>query len=105
MKTIDFILKSDIAKAKEDKVNKAKLAHADFLKVCHYCETIACRHKLFSNYFGDSPPECKRQCDVCKHPKQAQKALDDFNRLSMNFYSSAPTARGNGSDLYGGKFN
>lgn len=102
VKSIDFLLKADITKAKEHKMEQAKRCYQDFQQVCTYCETVKCRHNLFSNYFGDKPPECKKMCDVCKDPTAANKALDIFNKLQMNFYTGGRISVQDGSDLYEG---
>lgn len=104
MKTTELILKSEIANSNDNNVEKAKRNYADFLKMGEYCETIACRHKLFSNYFGDVPLPCKNRCDVCKNPKEAQDALDNFLQLSYNFFLE-PVQYEDESDLNGGKCN
>jgi hypothetical protein len=37
-----------------------------------------CRHGVFAKHFGDDPPKCERQCDVCKEPKALQQRFDVF---------------------------
>lgn len=80
----------------------AKQTYKDFLQVTNYCETVHCRHKLFSNYFGDKTPDCRKMCDFCKDPKATTKALETFNKLSMNFYTGGRISAEDGSDLYEG---
>lgn len=97
VKSINFLLTKD-SKDKE----RAKQVMKDFEKIVRYCETLECRHLLFSNYFNDKDkPDCKRRCDVCKDPKKAKHALETYHRLSMNHYSGAVEDTDT-SDLYGG---
>lgn len=86
-------------------MQQTKRAHKDFIQICDYCEQLQCRHKLFSNYFGDDPPNCQKHCDVCKDLEKAKKALDVFNQLSMNIYTGTVMSNGDTSDLYEGKFD
>lgn len=80
-----------------------------FDKLVEHCESLRCRHLLFSHYFGDQPPDCKKRqlCDVCKDPKKAEKALETFHRLAMNSFSSKimKDADFDDSDLYEGGRN
>lgn len=100
MKSIDFLLKME--SQKDPKNERAKRAQKDFEKIVNYCESVNCRHQLFSKYFNDDDiPNCKRRCDVCKDRKQVEKALDVYHQLSMNFYSDA-VMPDSGADLYGG---
>lgn len=100
IKSINFLLTKD-AQTNADK-ERAKQAMKDFEKIVRYCETLECRHLLFSKYFNDKDkPDCKRRCDVCKDPKKAKIALDTFHRLSMNHYSGAIEDTDT-SDLYEG---
>lgn len=47
-----------------------------------FCESLKCRHRLFSDYFGDDPPDCQNRCDVCKNKEVAAKHLEQFQQLS-----------------------
>lgn len=99
MKSIDYLLKMDTQK--DPKNDRSKRAQKDFEKIVNYCESISCRHQLFSKYFNDDEmPNCKRRCDVCKDRKKVEKALEVYQQLSMNYYSAAVVA--DSSDLYGG---
>ncbi|XP_058446184.1 uncharacterized protein LOC131427213 [Malaya genurostris] len=84
-KSIDFLLQQDLHKgkgtAKEDKV---KLAVKNFEKIVDYCESARCRHRLFSDFFGDDPPDCVNMCDVCNDPKKVEKAIETFQKLSVS---------------------
>lgn len=33
---------------------------------------------MFSKYFGDSPPQCKNRCDVCKNKAEVQARINQF---------------------------
>lgn len=81
MKTINSILKNESVNPKDNNVSRALRAHADFLKMCDYCESIECRHKTFANYFGDSLTVCKKRCDVCEKPDDVKIALQIFHSL------------------------
>lgn len=83
-KSIDFLLKQDLQKGKETaKEEKAKLAVKNFEKIVEYCESAYCRHRLFSDFFGDDPPQCNNMCDVCCNPKKVEKAIETFQQLSV----------------------
>lgn len=100
VKSINFLLSRD-AQTNSNK-ERSKQVMKDFEKIVRYCESLECRHVLFSNYFNDKEkPDCKRRCDVCKDPKKAKTALDTYHRLSMNHYSGAVEDTDT-SDLYGG---
>uniref|UniRef100_A0A8D8HUG5 ATP-dependent DNA helicase Q5 n=1 Tax=Culex pipiens TaxID=7175 RepID=A0A8D8HUG5_CULPI len=88
-KSIDFLLRQDLGKSKdkdgkEDKHDKAKLAVKNFEKIVDFCESANCRHKLFSDFFGDDPPDCNGMCDVCTDPKKVEKAIETFQQLSVS---------------------
>ncbi|KAL9698407.1 hypothetical protein quinque_001848 [Culex quinquefasciatus] len=88
-KSIDFLLRQDLGKSKdkdgkEDKHDKAKLAVKNFEKIVDFCESAYCRHKLFSDFFGDDPPDCNGMCDVCTDPKKVEKAIETFQQLSVS---------------------
>lgn len=100
VKSIDFLLKME--SQKNPKNERSKRAQKDFEKIVDYCQSLNCRHQLFSKYFNDDEmPNCKRRCDVCKDRKKAEKALEVYQQLSLNYYSEAVMAD-NGADLYGG---
>lgn len=102
VKTINFLLHQDLNKNPDNPKTKQNIE--EFGKLIQHCESISCRHKLFSNYFGDKDPDCytRKQCDVCKDKKAAQKSLDQFNQLKMNGFSSKIEYDFDSSGLYGG---
>lgn len=82
--SIDFLLKNDIQKAKtKAKEDQAKRSYKNFELMMAYCESTKCRHKLFSDYFGDEPPDCQDKCDVCKNSGLVEKNLDMFQQLTI----------------------
>ncbi|KXJ76224.1 hypothetical protein RP20_CCG010116 [Aedes albopictus] len=84
-KSIDFLLQQDLQKTKGSaKEEKAKLAVKNFEKIVQYCESANCRHRLFSDFFGDDPPDCNKMCDVCSNPKKVEKAIETFQKLSVS---------------------
>lgn len=103
MKKITFLLNQDLNKNPDNP--KAKQNIKEFGKLVDHCESVSCRHTLFSKYFGDDKdPDCyvRKQCDVCKDKKAAQKSFDQFNQLEMNSFSSRIEYDFDSSGLYGG---
>lgn len=108
VKTIHFLLNQALQKDPDNV--KSKRSVKEFDKLVEHCETLRCRHLLFSRYFGDeAPPDCKKRqlCDVCKDSKQAEKNLETFHRLALNSFSSKimQDADFDGADLYEGGRN
>ena len=108
--TLNFLLKQEIGKAKtERKREKAKVAYKSFETMVNYCESVKCRHKVFSLHFGDKAENCETQCDSCEKPRQTAKAVEDFVHSSYKAaaYRSEPLSvmddgTGLDADLYGG---
>uniref|UniRef100_A0A336LL22 ATP-dependent DNA helicase n=1 Tax=Culicoides sonorensis TaxID=179676 RepID=A0A336LL22_CULSO len=104
--SIDFLIKNEINKAKtEAKAKQAKNTYKNFVLMTEFCESLKCRHRLFSDYFGDDPPDCADRCDVCKNKEKAAKNLEQFEQLSCKSklkgfidYDADPIS----SDFYGG---
>lgn len=85
VKSITFLIQQDMNRTKNTPREKVtKRAMDNFTEMINYCERLRCRHKLFSDYFGDPAPECIEKCDACKNPKSLQKALDFFHKLGMD---------------------
>ncbi|KAJ6649607.1 ATP-dependent DNA helicase Q5 [Pseudolycoriella hygida] len=82
MNSIDENLKEEIATSNKHNIAQALRNHADFLKMCDHCEMVSCRHKMFSDYFNDTTPNCKDQCDACKDRKESEIALSIFKQLT-----------------------
>uniref|UniRef100_A0AAG5D2D0 ATP-dependent DNA helicase n=1 Tax=Anopheles atroparvus TaxID=41427 RepID=A0AAG5D2D0_ANOAO len=103
-KSIEFLLRQDLQKSKEThKEDAAKQAVKNFEKMVEFCESARCRHRLFTDYFGDDPPDCRNMCDVCTNQKKVEKSIEMFQQLAytgklktMTVYDEDP------SDMYGG---
>lgn len=103
VKSIDFLLKQDLAKTASNPQKKArcKMNIDNFGKMVEYCERVACRHKFLSDYFGDDGAKsCTDRCDVCLDPKKAENNLLQYQKL--NFSSKFQNVTDDYSDLYGG---
>ncbi len=76
---MSFLLKKELGAAKtERKKEQVKVSIKSFETMIKYCEGTFCRHSVFSKYFGDSPPNCKKRCDVCKNVKAVEKKTIAF---------------------------
>ncbi|KAJ3652472.1 hypothetical protein Zmor_018433 [Zophobas morio] len=104
-RAIEFHLSHDLAKAKDKESRKAKAETAikGFKKMVEYCENAnACRHKLFTDHFGEPPPKCSKRCDICKDKKAVEKMVEEFHVKSIEYSSRAFSSRDlDYSDLYG----
>lgn len=107
VRSIRFLLQNDINRARSStcsgKQEMAERAMKNFDDIVTFCEMMQCRHKLFSDYFGDPTPECEDRCDVCKNPKKMEKALLTFQRLCMDNIFKTGISLEDSSDLYEGK--
>lgn len=108
IKSMTFLLQKELNFSKnqsEAKQEKAKQSIKDLDLIVNYCETVKCRHLLFSEYFGDDSPKCRNLCDVCSNKQKVVKNLDRFQQLSVQ--GSLKTMMGydaDPSELYeGGK--
>ncbi|EDW94508.1 ATP-dependent DNA helicase Q5 [Drosophila yakuba] len=104
VKSIRFLLQNDAhrARGRGDKELLTERAVKQFEKITEFCERTTCRHKLFSDFFGDPAPDCNGQCDVCKRPKKAEKALEMFHRLCMDDTFKSHISLQDCADLYEG---
>ncbi|ALC45038.1 RecQ5 [Drosophila busckii] len=104
VKSIRFLLQNDAqrARGRGDRELLTERACKQFERIVEFCEQTRCRHKLFADYFGDPPPDCQAQCDVCKRPKQAEKALEMFQRLCMDAQFKSHISLQDSADLYEG---
>ncbi|KAK4878364.1 hypothetical protein RN001_010870 [Aquatica leii] len=105
---IEFHLAHDLAKAKKKKArtNKAQNAIKAFTKMVEYCETAKeCRHRLFSNHFGEPPPDCRNRCDICRNKKEVEERAQNFLMRCIQFSETSTSVDVEfDSDLYeGGK--
>ncbi|XP_006613441.2 ATP-dependent DNA helicase Q5-like isoform X1 [Apis dorsata] len=72
---IAFLIKEEITEKNSELI---KLRWKNFEKTVSYCLETKCRHAVFSKYFGDSPPQCKDRCDVCKDKDIVQTRISQF---------------------------
>ncbi|XP_037070609.1 ATP-dependent DNA helicase Q5-like [Pollicipes pollicipes] len=104
--TVAFLLKRGTAHNK--KANKKDLTQEDmksFEIMVRYCEEARCRHAVFTRHFGDDPPDCGRQCDVCRHPKLVEKLIGGYFRdvaRKQDYRTKAMTITGDDPDQYEG---
>lgn len=97
VKSISFLLNREISFSKDknsDQLEIAKQAFKEFQKISDHCESTNCRHKFFTNFFGDAPPNCKEMCDACKNKTKAKKDLEKFQmvtaRASLGGFNQMP---------------
>ncbi|KAM8708388.1 hypothetical protein ACLKA7_015373 [Drosophila subpalustris] len=104
VRSIRFLLQHDAqrARGRADRELLTERAQRQFERIAEFCEQTRCRHKLFADYFGDPAPACTAQCDVCKRPKQALKALETFQRLCMDATFKSHISLQDCADLYEG---
>ena len=107
MRSISWLLNNDINKKSNDQQEMAKAALKEFVKISDHCESVTCRHRLFTNFFGDEPPNCDKMCDACKNKTQCEKKLEQFmlisSRLNLGGFNAAPDL--DPMDLYEGGRN
>lgn len=105
VRSIRFLLQNDAqrARGRGDREMLTERALRQFERIVDFCEQTRCRHKLFADYFGDPAPDCSAQCDVCKRPKQAAKALETFQKLCMDATFKSDISLQDCADLYEGK--
>lgn len=84
----------------------AKEAVKDFEKILDYCQSMRCRHTLFTKHFGDAPPSKCTMCDVCTNKKQAEKNLEGYQKLTAQaaFHGFIEKPDKDPIDCYEGKF-
>lgn len=107
VRSITFLLRMEVNNSKDknnDQLEKAKLAMKEFEKIVDHCESVNCRHRLFSTFFGDDPPKCNNMCDACKNKKESTKNLEKFQKLtaSASLGSMTKVVDMDPTDLYGG---
>ncbi len=83
---ISYILKSESDKGSGEIENQENNdAQEDFIKIIELFESVTCRHKFFSIYFGDQIPNCENKCDACLDPLHTRSKLSIY--LHPNFES------------------
>ncbi|CAG9857688.1 unnamed protein product [Phyllotreta striolata] len=104
-KAIEFHLSQDYSKAGdvEHKKKRSERALKGFRKILEYCENpTECRHKLFTDHFGEPPPECSNRCDFCANGKKVRDLAEEFLTKSIQFNSKAQSySEIDYSDMYG----
>lgn len=60
-----FINRENIINVSNAEQENRKSSATSFKLMVMYCESVTCRHTLFSLHFGDETPECRFMCDVC----------------------------------------
>lgn len=89
--SINFLLQQDINKITDHSSSKylrARNAVKEFTKIVDSCEAVACRHLLFTKYFGDEPPRCDSMCDVCTSKRKCEDKVEAFMQMNANGYGS-----------------
>jgi ATP-dependent DNA helicase Q5 len=82
---MSFLLKKELGSAKsERKKDRVKVSIKSFQTMIKYCEGTFCRHSVFSKYFGDDPPDCKKRCDTCKNVKAVEKKTVAFQGVGAS---------------------
>ncbi|KAF5276119.1 hypothetical protein FQR65_LT16475 [Abscondita terminalis] len=83
---------------------KAQNAIKAFTKMVEFCETAnECRHMLFSNHFGEPPPDCRNRCDICRNKKEVQERANNFLMRCIQFSETSTSMDVEfNSDLYEG---
>uniref|UniRef100_A0A6P7GRD3 DNA 3'-5' helicase n=1 Tax=Diabrotica virgifera virgifera TaxID=50390 RepID=A0A6P7GRD3_DIAVI len=104
-KAIEFHLAQDLGKAgsKENKKKRMEQAVKGFKKILEFCENPnECRHKLFTDHFGEPPPKCRDKCDFCKDKKRVQEMVEQFLTKSIQFSTKQATySETDFTDMYG----
>ena len=101
-----FLINMEINRAKTEGVKRQKqAAMKSFNVMVKYCESVSCRHALFSRHFGDTPPVCKDRCDACSDRKAAEAKLESFStsmdtRLAKGFRTISKLDS-DSSEMYG----
>ncbi|KYB27113.1 ATP-dependent DNA helicase Q5 [Tribolium castaneum] len=105
-RAILFHLNHDLGKAKDKQSRKIKAENAlkSFKKMVEFCENSDyCRHKLFSDHFGEPPPKCINKCDYCTDKKAVKKMVEEFHVRNIEYNTVGLSVQSEDySDLYGG---
>ena len=81
----DFLF--SIMHKEEEKYKKLKNYNVgdhitSFKLIIMYCESVICRHSLFSKYFGEPINVCGDKCDACLNPSETLGRLKTFQTKS-----------------------
>ncbi|GJQ79773.1 RecQ5 [Trypoxylus dichotomus] len=91
-KAVEFLLNQELARAKDrdSRRAKAKSSIKAFGKMVEYCESANdCRHMLFANHFGDPPPKCENNCDICVNKKEVENMINNFHLKCIQYSTQA----------------
>ncbi|CAB3379093.1 Hypothetical predicted protein [Cloeon dipterum] len=100
---VTYLLQKTLSEqTKEIKKRQAKAAIDSFQCMVQYCENSKCRHSVFTDFFGDDPPECVDKCDCCVNAKAVEKKIADFRMKSTKTGGGIGKADSYDADLYGG---
>ena len=66
------------------------------------CAFRGCRHKLFSDHFGEKAVTCKNMCDICKNKKGVEEIIELFHIKSIQYSTAISSSDVSFDDLYGG---
>ena len=56
----------------------------NFKLVIKYCEGSDCRHRTFSELFGETLIKCFEKCDVCTNKEEVDNMIRDFRNIDKN---------------------
>ena len=107
---IHYRISCDIAREANKQPNSNATARAQgqarlesFKQVVRFCETASkCRHRLVSDYFGDTdPPICDLACDHCKEgPDQLKRRMERGLATNEDAFTFTQRERSAGMDGY-----
>ncbi|KRY11953.1 ATP-dependent DNA helicase Q5 [Trichinella patagoniensis] len=78
-----------------------KAMKMEFEEIVSFCESLKCRHAVFSAYFGGTLDRCGDNCDFCTDPIGCEKRKFAFDQVG---YSTSWTCKSedDATELYGG---
>ncbi|KRZ06519.1 ATP-dependent DNA helicase Q5, partial [Trichinella zimbabwensis] len=78
-----------------------KAMKVEFEEIVSFCESLKCRHAVFSAYFGGTLDSCGENCDFCTDPVGCEKRKFAFDQIG---YSTSWTCKSedDATELYGG---
>ncbi|GMT17145.1 hypothetical protein PFISCL1PPCAC_8442 [Pristionchus fissidentatus] len=91
--------------SEEAKAEQTQAIKAGFEAMLDFCEKPMCRHSAFGKYFGDPVAPCEKHCDMCLHPEEVRKTVDNYQALSSNRPWGGGKPKGEkdvDEELYGG---
>ena len=78
---VEYILNKEVIGAKTaDERGKKIYKMNSFKLMIKWCEDLQCRHRVFSDFFGDSSSDCNDGCDVCVDLPSARTKLRAFQQ-------------------------